>query len=146
MPHFLALTLTLVLSVGAVLVHYEALRLLTPSFSHGRGRRQMVSLILGLIAAHVLECGIFAGGYWLASLDPRLGGFSPAGRVSPLQYLYFSFETFTTQGVGDLFATGPLRLVASVEPLIGLILIGWSTSFTFVAMQRLGQLPDPARA
>jgi hypothetical protein len=31
---------------------------------------------------------------------------------------------------------GQLRLLASVQPLVGLMLIGWSTSFTFLVMRR----------
>ena len=54
--------------------------------------------------------------------------------MSASQLFYFSIETFTTQGVGDVYPVGPLRLVASLEPLAGLILIGWSGSFTFLAM------------
>jgi len=35
--------------------------------------------------------------------------------------------------------TGDLRLVAGVEALNGLLLIGWSASYTFIAMERFWQ-------
>ena len=133
-----ALALTIVLSIGAVLIHYEALRLLSgerpwrPAFA----RLQVVSIIVGILMAHIAEASLFSLGYWLADAVLHIGGFSDPGVLSPAQYFYFSIETFTTQGVGDLYAVGPLRLVASVEPLIGLMLIGWSTSFTFLVMRR----------
>jgi len=50
--------------------------------------------------------------------------------------LYFSAETYTSLGYGDVVPTGPLRTLAGVEALNGLLLIGWSASFTYVAMQR----------
>ncbi|MGT2492638.1 ion channel [Cupriavidus basilensis] len=51
-------------------------------------------------------------------------------------YFYFSLETFTTQSLGDISPVGATRLIASIEPLVGLILIGWSTSFTYIIMRR----------
>ncbi|WP_223277405.1 ion channel [Cupriavidus metallidurans] len=60
----------------------------------------------------------------------------------PAAYIYFSLETFTTQSIGDIVPIGQLRLLAAVQPLVGLILIGWSTSFTFLIMRRDWQWDD----
>jgi hypothetical protein len=38
--------------------------------------------------------------------------------------------------VGDPDARGPLRLIAGVKSLNGLVLIGWSASFTYLAMEK----------
>jgi hypothetical protein len=43
---------------------------------------------------------------------------------------------FTTLGTGDLVVSGPLRLIAGVESLNGLVLIGWSASFTYLSMEK----------
>ncbi|HET8693301.1 MAG TPA: potassium channel family protein [Aquabacterium sp.] len=50
--------------------------------------------------------------------------------------MYFSAETYTSLGFGDLTPVGPVRLLAGVEALNGLLLIGWSASFLYIAMQR----------
>jgi hypothetical protein len=50
--------------------------------------------------------------------------------------LYFSAETFTSLGFGDVTPVGPIRLLAGLEALNGLLLIGWSASFTYIAMER----------
>ena len=50
--------------------------------------------------------------------------------------MYFSAETYTSLGFGDLTPVGPVRLLAGVEALNGLLLIGWSASFTYLAMER----------
>jgi hypothetical protein len=138
MPAFEALILTIVLSVGSVLIHYEALRLLSLGslFKAASGRIQVIAIIIGILLAHIAEAAVFAAGYAFAVQSLGIGRFSSPELLTPLRYFYFSIETYTTQGVGDVYATGAIRLLASVEPLIGLILIGWSTSFTFLVMRK----------
>jgi hypothetical protein len=41
---------------------------------------------------------------------------------------------------------GDLRLIASLEVLNGLLLIGWSTSFTYLSMLRYWKLHDDGKA
>jgi len=65
------------------------------------------------------------------------GGFTLANS------LYFSAETYTSLGFGDLIPIGPLRLLAGAEALNGLVLIGWSASFTYIAMERFWSPGDP---
>ncbi|MBX3479519.1 MAG: potassium transporter Kef [Caulobacter sp.] len=136
MADLYALLLSLVLIAGAVLIHFRALRML----SHWQGRVDLsrnvkvLTIIFGLIAAHALEALLFSIGYGFGVHALKLGTFVGQGPINTAQLFYFSIETYTTQGVGDVYLTGPLRLVASLEPLVGLILIGWSTSFTFLIM------------
>lgn len=56
--------------------------------------------------------------------------------------LSFSAETFTSLGLGDIVPTGPLRFLAGVEALNGLLLIGWSASYTYLAMERFWYARD----
>ena len=44
-------------------------------------------------------------------------------------------QRFTTLGFGDLNPLGALRIIASLKSLTGLVLIGWSASFTYLSMQ-----------
>ena len=120
----------------AVLVHFNALRLLSywQNRSVTTGHITILVVIFGLIVAHAIEAGVFAAGYWIGVRWFHLGEFVGSLRLNAGQMFYFSIETFTTQGVGDVYINGPLRLVASLEPLAGLILIGWSVSFTFLIM------------
>jgi len=136
MVQFYAFILSLALIFGAVMIHYQALRLLSagqdsPSISRNL---KILLVIFGLIVAHVLEAGLFAVGYGVGERLLRLGMFVGVPAMSASQLFFFSIETFTTQGVGDVYPVGALRLIASLEPLAGLILIGWSGSFTFLAM------------
>jgi len=101
-----------------------------------RGRRNVLIAILAIFLIHVVEIGLYALVYWFADRIFGIGGFAGARELGSFDYFYFSAETFTTLGLGDIYPIGPLRLIASIEPINGLLLLGWSTSFTFYEMQR----------
>ncbi len=84
----------------------------------------------------MLEAVLFSTGYWLGADVLGIGELKGMHDHGAAAYVYFSLETFTTQSIGDIIPMGQLRLVASVQPLVGLMLIGWSTSFTFLVMRR----------
>ena len=44
---------------------------------------------------------------------------------------------YTSVGFGDILPQGHLRLIAGVEGLAGLLMIGWSASFTYLMMEKL---------
>ena len=133
----LALACVSILTVTVVAIHYEALRLLSGmNPRRWTGRVNVGVLIVCIILAHSLEAMVFAVGYWFAGHVLGLGGLTSAHPITPIVSLYFSLETFTTQSLGDIAPVGATRLLASIEPLVGLILIGWSTSFTYIIMRR----------
>ena len=108
------------------------------------GRRKVLIGILCIFAIQMLEIGLYALGYWYADNVADIGGFAGAKNVGWFQYVYFSAESFTTLGLGDIYPVGPLRLLASIESINGLLLIGWSTSYTFYGMQRHWMVGDDA--
>jgi hypothetical protein len=93
-------------------------------------------VIAGVLLAHLLEICLFAAGFFVMHARFGLGAIGGEFNGSALDYFYFSATTYSTLGVGDLFPTGPIRLVAGVEALTGFVLIGWSASFTYLSMQR----------
>ncbi len=131
-----------VLVIVCVLLHYEVLRALSAWLDRLRQlhRTRVLVLILGLLMTHILEIWIYAIGYGILDEVEGFGrianGSSPALQNDWLDYIYFSFVTFTTVGYGDLVPVGPIRFIAATEALSGWILLGWSASFTFLKMQR----------
>ncbi len=74
-----------------------------------------------------------------------LGSIAGHFKGTMLDYFYFSVTTYSTLGVGDLFPTGYVRMAAGMESLTGLVLIGWSASFTYLTMERSWeQIRSPA--
>lgn len=140
MPATLACAAALLLLT--TLVHYEALRLLDHGLPRLRWPRRthIVVVIVALFCAHALEIVLYAIGY-LVLVD--LAGLGRIGHALPLSFhlsVYFSFETFSTLGYGDIAPAGAIRLLAGTESLNGLLLVGWSASYAHIAMQRGGDL------
>jgi hypothetical protein len=143
----IGLSLALATSFVAVLIHYEGLALISVMATSAPvpARLKMLVVISGVVVAHMIEAGAFAGAYWLGAEVLHIGRFAGSPPESAFQYFYFALETYTTQSVGDLYPVGGLRVVASLEPLVGLLLIGWSTSFSFLFMRRYWRLRPSRR-
>ena len=122
----------------AVAIHYEAFRALSTFTATLRIPHRTLSLVViaGVLLAHLTEICLFAVGFFLMHAQFGLGAIGGDFSGSSLDYFYFSATTYSTLGVGDLFPTGAIRLVAGIEALTGFVLIGWSASFTYLTMQR----------
>jgi hypothetical protein len=126
-------------------IHYEVLRALNaglPLLSIP-DRTKLLVVIFGAFVAHAIEIGVYGFAFFaLIKYAPvgSLGG--PAG-FSLANCLYLSAETYTSLGFGDITPVGPVRLLAGVEALNGLLLIGWSASFTYISMERFWRAGDP---
>ena len=128
---------SLLLVVLTTLTHFEVLRGLSAVLPGLRvaARTKVVVVIFAEFAAHGVQIFLYGTALYLLIHLANLG--SLAGGSSLLsQCLYFSAETFTSLGYGDVVPTGPLRLLAGSEALNGLLLIGWSASYTYIAMER----------
>jgi hypothetical protein len=51
--------------------------------------------------------------------------------------IYFSLVTFTTLGYGDLTIQTNFRILSGIEAINGMLLIGWSTTLMYSAMQAI---------
>jgi hypothetical protein len=93
-------------------------------------------------AAHALEMAIYGGVLYVLVAWLGAGGLTGTADSSIVGCLYFSAETYTSLGFGDISPVGPIRLLAGVEALNGLLLIGWSASFTYISMERFWRSTD----
>ncbi len=125
-----AATLALALVAATTGFHYEAVRALLHRF-HGRqmSRPRLVRLLVVLVAIHGAEVGLYAGAYALGAHVLGIGGLAGGGAHGFLDFSYFSAETYSTLGYGDLVPTGALRVIASVEALNGVLLLTLSGAF-----------------
>ncbi len=90
-----------------------------------------VALVLGLFAIHGVE--IWAYGL-LFYFSGAVEGLEPA--------VYFSTITYSTIGYDDHMITDNWRLVAAVEGVNGVILLGWSTAFFVTTVIRRTRSPS----
>jgi hypothetical protein len=120
------------------LIHYEILRAMhaiLPSLAIPK-RTKMLVVIFGAFAAHFLEIAVYGVALYVLVAYLGIGQLSGTLPFSFENCLYFSAETYTSLGFGDITPAGPLRLLSGVEALNGLLLIGWSASFIYIAMER----------
>lgn len=144
----LALILSTLLLLVTVLIHYEILRL-TSSWL-GRlnipPRQRILVVILAAFCAHTAEIWLYAMAYFSLADDFGIGTIGGVRSESFHDYLYFSTSTYTSLGFGDLIPFGSLRIMAAIESLVGLLMIAWSASFTYVTMEKFWGMHVTRRA
>jgi hypothetical protein len=127
------------------LIHYEVLRALTIGLPLLRipARVKLIVVIFATFLAHLCEIGLYAVTIKLLVSDLGLGSLGDTTHFNLSVALYFSAETFSSLGYGDVVPGGALRLLAGGEALNGLLLVGWSASYIYIAMERFwnGAMP-----
>lgn len=136
--HWLVVLLTLACVAAVTGVHYEALNQLNTRMPRWRLRAHFRIYVMMLIifAVHVVEIWIFALALYLILPQAGMGALCGLAEPALLDAVYLSATTYTTLGYGDLTPVGPAQFLMGVEALIGLLLITWSASFTYLEMQR----------
>jgi len=127
--------------VGAVIMlHFAVLTFLSQGLHklNLKPQYQILVSVFSILWAHIIEIWLFAFGYYLMINMEGLGLGTLAGYTdqSLLDCSYFSFTTYTTVGLGDIYPIGELRFLAALESLTGFLLITWSASYIFIEMQR----------
>ncbi len=144
----LSLLFAVVLLALTTVIHYEVLRLMSgglPALDIPTRAKLMV-VIVGAFFTHVAEISLYAATFYLLAVYLDAGSLGEASRFSFITCLYFSAETYTSLGYGDVTPRGGLRLLAGMEALNGLLLIGWSASYIYISMERFWSGDDEANA
>lgn len=146
--HTLVAVVALAVTTLVVLIHYAgvnwlARRYLSRAVQRVHARRTMLRIMCILLGLHIIEIWCFGMAYWALSFVPDTGYVhGEHGADTVFDAVYLSATTYTTVGFGDLAPVGAIRLIAGLESLVGLLLITWSASFTYLEMSRLWSRPD----
>jgi len=118
----------IVQSVGMLLlIHWLArVRHVLESPSVHRRVGLLLRLFLWIVLLHLIQVGLWAVVFWQARELPTLE-----------TAVYFSLVTYTTIGFGDVILGPGWRMLAGIEGLTGLLLVGWSTAFMFAVVNRM---------
>ena len=129
---------TIVLVFASVGVHYEGLNYLARRLSKREGPRRprVMYAVLGSLALHIIEIWLWGLGLWALTFLPEGGFVVGVDGRSLLDSIYLSATTYSTVGFGDVAPVGPIRFPIGTEALLGLLLITWSASFTYLEMER----------
>ena len=91
-----------------------------------RGTLFTLAMVVAIIVLHGMEIWAFAAMYLgVGAFD----GFENA--------LYFSTISYSTVGYSDVHVATDWRLLGAFESILGVILLGWSTSFFFRMLGRI---------
>jgi len=94
-----------------------------------QGTRLMISTAIFLISIHLVQAAIWALVYMLL---PGITEFETFEKS-----IYFSLVTFTTLGYGEITTSSGNRILAGLEAINGITLIGWSTAVMFAIFKQL---------
>lgn len=150
MTNFLIISLiSLAMVILCSILAYEIMRIVwerLPALTM-RPRLRVPLLIAPIFLTHVIGIWLYAVAYFYVENFTHIGIIKGEGKSVGLSYgtfldcLYFSASTYTSLGFGDLTPTANMRMLAAAEVLNGLVLIGWTASFTYLAMEKFWPLP-----
>jgi voltage-gated potassium channel len=87
--------------------------------------RLVIELFAALLLLHLTQVGLWALLYWW-----QIGWDLNTA-------VYFSTTTYATIGYGDVVPPPEWRLVAVMEGLTGVLMLGWSSALVFAVVTRL---------
>lgn len=131
--------LSCVLVMVSAVIHYETLWRLNcflPRLPMLRRRVAVLVAIMGAMFSHLCQISLFALAFYLMSSHAGPDLVSREGKIHFGDFLYFSMETYTSLGFGEIFPIASLRLLVGIESITGLLMISWTASFTFFEMQK----------
>ena len=92
-----------------------------------KSARLLISTAFFLLLLNVSQAFVWAFTFYIL---PGITEFESLEKA-----IYFSLITFTTLGYGDITIGSANRILAGIEAINGVLLIGWSTAFMFSVVQ-----------
>ena len=138
----------IVIMAITTVIHYEVLRELNDRLPRLRipGRPKLLVVIFATSVAHLMEMVVWGVALFLLVRFSNVGTLNGDVPINLINCIYFSAETYTSLGFGDVRPDGHLRLLVGLEALNGLLLIAWSASYTYLSMERFwSHGKDPAK-
>lgn len=149
--NFISVSLLSALVIGiSSLITYEILRLvwnILPRINIAP-RLRVLFIIIPIFSSHIIAIWIYAFVYLLVENFTDFGVLTGAIGQAEMTYesfierLYFSATTYTSLGFGDIVPTKDLQMLAGAEVLNGLVMIGWTVSFTYLTMEKFWPLHE----
>ena len=137
----------LFLIVATNLIHFEILGTLNARLASVNvpRRSKLLLVVFWVTIAHIVEIVLYGVVLYGLIAYCDVGSLKGTLEFSLRNCIYFSAETYTSLGFGDVIPSGEVRVLAGVEALNGLLLIGWSASYAYVEMGRFCNAAPPKR-
>lgn len=113
-------------------IHFEVLNFIENSIGKFLSNRKKLLTVLSLIiATHLVEIIVYALVFYLAAVPLNIGHFNTNRNLGLIDFFYYSAETYSSLGYGDILPRGEIRTIASICPLNGILLLSWSGAFLY---------------
>jgi hypothetical protein len=106
-----------------LLLRFLLTRRMIKEFKYLRSTLAMAFIVIALLIIHLAEVFVWAIYYEAKGCVPDFA-----------TGVYFSMTTYSTLGYGDVVLQNSWRILAGVESLVGLLMIGWSTALLIRAV------------
>ena len=130
-----ALLLSTALFLGAILSHLSILQRGHDWLGKSDSVATKAAVSLLVLFSHLIVAAWFGGGFWFGN-ELGLGSFDKVSAMGWMDYFYFSLINITTLGLGDIYPTQHLRVIAGVEALTGFALISCSAQLLWSMMKK----------
>ena len=92
--------------------------------------------VLALLISHVIHVSLFALLYliYINQYGFELG-FVDVEDYSFMNIFYFSSSIYTTLGIGDIYPKSTIKLIASIQSILGLVMIALTASAIFLKLK-----------
>jgi hypothetical protein len=97
-------------------------------------RLKVVTAMFGVLTAHTAVIWLFGFAFYILIELGDYGMLQGNFNYELMDYIYFSFTTYTSLGLGDIAPLGDIRFLVGLEALTGLALITWGASFIYIEM------------
>jgi hypothetical protein len=88
----------------------------------------VIRVIYGLLLLHLLQILVWALCYHWSNCFPDFA-----------TCFYYSAQSYSTVGFGDVTPTGHWRILGAIEAVTGILMFGWSTGVLFSVVNHLNQ-------
>jgi hypothetical protein len=131
-----------IMVVVTVTVHYQVMaitsdRIIPWAQKRAPSRSVVAYGITGLLLGHIVEILLFALMMKILLYFPMWGSIQGDFGNGWGDFLYLSTVSYTTLGDSGVRLIGPIRAIAASESLVGLMMIIWSASFSYLNMKTI---------
>jgi len=133
-----ALTSLLLIALTSLLQH-ELIRVLTvrvPELALP-ARAKFLIVVFSTLLSHMAQIALYGLAMYLLVNHGNAGRLEGPDGPALSSCMFFSAESYTSLGFGDIKPTGPIRLITGVEALNGLVMIGWTACYLFMEAERI---------
>ena len=143
MPEAIIISIILVLVTSSLFYEILGIALKVVAKHDLRNRPLMMFLVVAVFSAHTVAVWIYGTVYWVMVHTFGAEPLSGIAHDNFFGYIYFSAATYSSLGIGDVFPHGAMQFITGVQVLNGLVLIGWSVTATYFAVQKLWDVHLP---